>query len=66
MDGFLKISWNTPMNKWMIWGVKTPIFGLTPISKHLSQFQQLVQALSLGAAKGDILYDWAKGFIKRL
>ncbi len=20
-----------PMNKWMIWGVKTPIFGSTPI-----------------------------------
>ena len=20
-----------PMNKWMIWGVKTPIFGLTPL-----------------------------------
>ena len=24
------------------------------------------EALSLGAAKGDVLYDWAKGFIKRL
>ena len=25
-----------PMNKWMIWGVNTPIFGLTPISTGMS------------------------------
>ncbi len=27
-----------PMNKWMIWGVKTPIFGSTPISEKLRKF----------------------------
>lgn len=31
-----------------------------------SILSRLLQALALGAAKGDIAYDWPKGFFKRV
>lgn len=33
---------------------------------HFGPFASAAQALALGAAKGDIAYDWPKGFFKRV
>ncbi len=59
MDG-LFIMVPNPMNKWMIWGVKTTIFGLTPFSS-VATFNRRdlyntslgrLEAVSLGGNRG--------------
>ena len=48
-----------PMNKWMIWGVKTPIFGSTPIYVIGTCPPLLVLGITLGPLNSDLSEtDW--------